>query len=101
MLFCATVKPVRVALVESEGYLRLVTNERSSTALRFASFLARLWAWAAAVKGRDERTSGALDRARCARRDVVCRLLLDRGDALIDGLPSVTVKQQHLESPRV
>src|SRR5215472_7220825 len=36
-------------------------KERSSTALRFASFPVPLWGTGRAVKGRDERPAGALD----------------------------------------
>src|SRR5215467_734474 len=45
-------------------------KERSSTALRFASFPVPLWGTGRAVKGRDERPAGALDSSPRAQGDV-------------------------------
>jgi len=70
------------------------TRERSFTELRFASFPLRFCRTAQAVKGQDERLTGALDSLpvrgeMCVHFfDLVCAFfifLLDRADAFIDG----------------
>src|SRR5262252_2868021 len=63
----------------------LSTKERSSTELRFASFLAPLWGFGRAVKVRDERPTGALDSSPEPERRCVSNFLLDKADDFIDG----------------
>jgi hypothetical protein len=63
----------------------LSIKERSSTELRFASFLAPLWGVVRAVKGRDERPTGALDSPSDPERMRVSNFLLDKADDFIDG----------------
>ena len=59
-------------------------KERSSTALRFASFPVPLWGTGRAVKGRDERPAGALESPPRSQGDL-SSFLLDSAGALIDG----------------
>src|SRR5262249_52886803 len=62
-------------------------KERSSTELRYASFLAPLWGGGKAVKGRDERQkTGALDSSPNPTRGSVFSFLLDNADVVIDGM---------------
>jgi hypothetical protein len=63
----------------------LSIKERSSTELRFASFLAPLWGVVRAVKGRDERPTGALDSPSDPEKIRVSNFLLDKADDFIDG----------------
>jgi hypothetical protein len=60
-------------------------KERSSTALRFASFPIRLWRAGRAGKGQDEHPAGALDSPPHAKGEL-SSFLLDSADAFIDGL---------------
>jgi hypothetical protein len=69
-------------LVEAAVKTTLIRNEAS--ALRFASFLARFSGWPAAVKGRDERPSGALDSPLRDRWKILLSLALDMADDFID-----------------
>src|SRR6516164_7115404 len=55
-------------------------KERSSTALRFASFPVPLWGTGRAVKGRDARPAGALDSS--PRAQGICRLFCLTAPAL-------------------
>ena len=60
--------------------------ERSSTELRFASFLAPLCGVGRAVKGQDERQKmGALDSPSQPKRKSVLHFSLDMADDFIDG----------------
>ena len=53
-----------------------------------------------AVKGRDERPAGALDRPPRAKGDLLS-FFLDSADAFIDGLPFVQLRRSMNESPLV
>ena len=64
----------------------LSAKERSSTELRFASFPLPLWGVGRAVKGRDERPTGALDSPPDPKAERCAYFLLDTADDFIDGM---------------
>src|SRR5208283_1796595 len=64
----------------------LSAKERSSTELRFASFPHPLWGVGRAVKGRDERPTGALDSPPDPKAERCAYFLLDTADDFIDGM---------------